>query len=164
MRKANFYLAYFRLTLLVKYVKFYLLKPQVKFFKINIDKNHTEKVFSTLPINSGLKVDIEGNEYKILECISQNKSKFNFVIIEFHSVELHNYEIIEFINDMNSDFQVAHTSFNNRISDTSRTPQTIEVTFCKKNDGNFGYIDRLPNAELDWHFPNRPIYEIEFNS
>jgi len=164
LRKANFYLAYFRLTLLARYVKFYLLTPQVKFFKVEIDKGRTEKVFSTLPINSGLKVDIEGSEYKILDVIALYKYKFNFIIIELHSVQLHKDKIIEFLNEMNNEFQVAHTSFNNRISDIQLTPQTIEVTFCKKNDGNFGYIDRLPNAELDWHFPNRPIYEIEFSS
>lgn len=164
LQRANFSVAQHRWILLIKYINFYLLKPYIKFYKIEIDKARARDIFLPLSFNCGLKVDIEGNEYKILECISQNKSKFNFIIIEFHSVELHNYEIIEFVNDMSSDFQVAHTSFNNRISDTSCTPQTIEVTFCKKNDGNFGYIDRLPNAELDWHFPNRPIYEIEFNS
>jgi hypothetical protein len=162
LRKANFYLAYFRLTLLVKYVKFYLLEPQVKFFKINIDKDRTEKVFSTLPINSGLKVDIEGSEYKILDVIALYKSNFNFIIIEFHSVQLHKVKIIKFLNNMSNEFQVAHTSFNNIISDVQLNPQTIEVTLCKTGKLLNSCIERLPNPKLDWHFPNRPIYELDF--
>jgi hypothetical protein len=164
LREANFYLAYFRLTLFFKYVKFYLLKPQVEFFKIEIDKDRTKKIFSTLPMNSGLKVDIEGSEYKILDVIALYKSKFNFIIIELHSVQLHKDKIIEFLNEMNNEFQVAHTSFNNRISDIQLTPQTVEITLCKTGNRLNSYIDRLPNTELDWHFPNRPIYELDFNS
>jgi hypothetical protein len=163
LKRANFSVAYHRLFLLFKYIYFYLLNPHIKFNKIEIDKDRASDVFLHLPLNCGLKIDIEGSEYQILDCITQNKSKFIFIIIEFHSVELHNNKIIEFISDMNSEFQVAHTSFNNRTSDVSCTPQTIEVTFCKKNNKDFGYIDRLPNTKLDWHFPNRPIYELEFS-
>jgi hypothetical protein len=162
LRKANFYLAYFRLTLLARYVKFYLLTPQVNFFSIEIDKNRTDKIFSTLPINSGLKVDIEGSEYKILDVIALYKSKFNFIIIELHSVQLHKVKIIEFLNDMSDEFQVAHTSFKNMISDVQINPQTIEVTLCKTDKLINSCIERLPNPKLDWHFPNRPIYEIDF--
>jgi hypothetical protein len=162
LRKADVYLAYFRITLLVKYVKFYLLKPEVKFFKIEIDKDRTEKVFSALPYNCGLKVDIEGSEYKILDVINLYKSNFNFIIIELHSIQLHKVKIIEFLNHMSDEFQVAHTSFNNMISNVQLNPQTIEVTLCKTGKFLNSYIERLPNPKLDWHFPNRPIYELDF--
>jgi hypothetical protein len=150
--------------LLIKYIKFYLLKPQVELFKIEIVEDRAEKIFAALSPNSGLKVDIEGGEYKILEMIALYKSKFNFVIIELHSVQLYKDRIIAFLNNMNDEFKVAHTSFNNRVSNIQVTPQTIEITLCKSGNLLNGYIDRLPNIELDWHFPNRPIYELDYNS
>ena len=134
----------------------------VKFVKVKIDKFNADSILSNLPQNSALKVDIEGGEYPILDIICANKSNLNFIIIEFHSIQLYETTLINFVKNLGSDFSVAHLSINNWSSEVNLLPQTIEVTFCrdiaKKND----FIDQLPNNELDWNFPNNAIYSIVY--
>ena len=151
-----------RLLLLIKFIDFYKLNPGVTFKKVFIDKLEAESICLNCPDNSGLKVDIEHNEYPILNTISENSSKFLFIIIEFHSVPTHEKQIIEFFNKINSEFYIAHLSLNNRCADIHASPQTIEVTFCRIREDFNGFVDSLPNADLDWHVPNRPIYRLDY--
>jgi hypothetical protein len=135
----------------------------MNFFKVKIDKFNAESILSSLPQNSALKVDIEGGEYPILNTICANKSNLNFIIIEFHFIQLHEATIINFIKNLGSEFFIAHLSINNWSSDVNLLPQTIEVTFCRGIAKNNDFVDKLPKNKLDWHFPNKPIYSLNYN-
>jgi hypothetical protein len=152
-----------RLILLAKFICFFSLSSNVKFFKIKIDESNVETILSDLPQSSAIKVDIEGGEYAILNTICANKSKFNFIVIEFHSIQLNEYNIIDFIKNLGIEFFIAHLSVNNRTADVNFLPQTIEVTFCSSNDKYNDFVDKIPNDELDWNFPNQPIYQLNYN-
>jgi hypothetical protein len=161
--KATIFLVLHRLILLLKFFKFYTLGSNTKFFKVKINKFNVDQILSNLPQNSALKVDIEGGEYQILDSISANKSKFNFVIIEFHSIQLNEVIINKFIKALNNEFFCAHLSFNNRLSDMHIFPQTIEVTLCRGEAKFNNFIRKIPNAKLDWHFPDKPIYVLNYD-
>jgi hypothetical protein len=152
-----------RLILLLKFVYFYSLSSKVKFFKVKIDEFNAEAILSDLPQNSAIKVDIEGGEYAILNTICTHKSKLNFIILEFHSIQLNEITILNFIKNLGSEFFIAHLSINNWNSDINLLPQTIEVTFCRGSAKYNDFVDKLPNDKLDWHFPNKPIYQLNYN-
>ena len=151
-----------RLVLLSKFISFYTFSLNVKFLKVKIDELNAETIFSDLPQNSAIKVDIEGGEYAILNTICANKSKFNFIIMEFHSIQLNQKIISDFIKNLDSHFFVAHLSMNNRTSDIDFLPNTIEVTLCSGITKYNEFIDELPNDKLDWNFPNKPIYQLNY--
>jgi hypothetical protein len=152
-----------RLILLLKFMYFYSLLPNMKFFKVKIEKFNSEKILSNLPQNSAMKVDIEGGEYSILNIICANKSKLNFIIIEFHSINYNINNIINFTKNLGSEFFIAHLSINNLTSDINLLPQTIEVTFCRASAKHDDFVDKIPNDKLDWNFPNKPIYQLHYN-
>jgi hypothetical protein len=156
-------LVFQRLIILSKFIYFYSLSSNNKFYKVKIDNFNAETILLTLPQNSAIKVDIEGGEYTILNTILRNKSKFNFIIIEFHSIQLYAPIIIDFIKTLDSNFFIAHLSFNNSNSAVNFLPQTIEVTFCRTSGKSIEFVSKLPNDKLDYHFPNQPIYDLYYN-
>ena len=121
----------------------------MKFFKVKIEKFNSEKILSNLPQNSAMKVDIEGGEYSILNIICANKSKLNFIIIEFHSINYNINNIINFTKNLDSEFFIAHLSINNLTSNINLLPQTIEVTFCRASAKHDDFVDKIPNDKLD---------------
>jgi hypothetical protein len=151
-----------RLVLLSKFISFYTFSSKVKFFKVKLDELNTETILSDLPQKSAIKVDIEGDEYAILNTICANKSKFNFIIMEFHSIQLNQKIISDFIKNLDSHFFVAHLSINNRTSDIDFLPNTIEVTLCSGTPKYSEFIDELPNDKLDWNFSNKPTYQLNY--
>lgn len=152
-----------RFFTLVRYCYFYPLRTNVKLFKVKIDQFNVDSVLQSLPWNSALKVDIEGDEYKILKAIIDHRSKYNFLIIEFHAVELNETSIIEFNKKISDSFVVAHLSLNNRMSDIDNFPQTMEVTYVRAESKPLDYVRELPNSKVDWHFPNRPVYVLKYS-
>ena len=74
-----------------------------------------------------LKVDIEGDEYKVLKEINKNFNKLNLVIIEFHNLKKNLKKIKDFINK--SKLRNIHINANNYGSvDNKGIPQVIEMT------------------------------------
>ena len=73
------------------------------------------------------KVDIEGDEYKVLKEINKNFNKLNLVIIEFHNLKKNLKKIKDFINK--SKLRNIHINANNYGSvDNKGIPQVIEMT------------------------------------
>lgn len=161
--KAGISVVFQRFFLLLKFIYFYSLLFDIKFIKVKIDKFNADSILSNLPQNSALKVDIEGGEYAILDTICTHKSKLNFIILEFHSIQLNEITILNFIKNLGSEFFIAHLSINNWSSDVNLLPQTIEVTFCRGSAKYNDFVDELPNDKLDWHFSNKPIYSLNYN-
>jgi len=75
-----------------------------------------------------LKIDIEGDEYKILNFINKEHSKINLLIIEFHNISKNISKIKKFLS--NSKFKIIHLHGNNYGgTDRFNNPNVIEVTF-----------------------------------
>ena len=74
-----------------------------------------------------LKIDIEGDEYKILKDINRNVDKINLVIIEFHNLQKNLKTIKNFIK--NTKLKNIHINANNYgMVDNLGIPQVIEMT------------------------------------
>ena len=74
-----------------------------------------------------LKVDIEGDEYKVLKEINKNFNKLNLVIIEFHNLQKNLKKIKDFMGK--SKLRNIHINANNYGKvDKYGIPQVIEMT------------------------------------
>jgi len=74
-----------------------------------------------------LKIDIEGDEYKVLSEVDKNFNKINLVIIEFHDLQKNLKKIKNFIKK--TKLKNIHINANNYgMVDVNGIPQVIEMT------------------------------------
>ena len=94
-----------------------------------------------------LKMDIEGEEIRLLEDIIKHKNKFSSIVMEVHNFDLHSAYFYDFAERLN--FEVIAVNVNNYGGYArSGLPKVIEITFsnikkkserrirvaCQKND------------------------------
>ena len=74
-----------------------------------------------------LKIDIEGDEYKVLDDIKKNSKKIVFLIIEFHDVDKNINKIKKFL--AKNDLKNIHIHANNyEGTDKNKNPKVIELS------------------------------------
>jgi hypothetical protein len=164
-RNSSLFRDYFRVYRTSMARRFHHIQKKVVPFSTNskeisladlINAIDSEKVF--------LKVDIEGDEYGILEQIIQFKAKLIGLIIEFHDTEKKNSLIDNFVKSIEEDLMLIHFHANNfsRLNEIG-LPDAIELSFANRNfSHSAGRITTLPNAILDApNAPNRVDYEID---
>lgn len=124
----------------------HIIKNEIKSSYINLKeilfKNHGKSFF--------LKIDIEGNEYRILQDIVENQNYLEGLVIEFHNSDLMEERILEFSEQLNLDLVHVHV---NNFGDINNKgfATTFEATYSprkyntkrEKNEFNF------PIKELD---------------
>ena len=113
-----------------------------------------------------LKVDIEGDEYKILNDIKKNSKKINFLIIEFHNLQKKLGKIKKFLKKL--DLKVIHIHANNYGGvDKHNNPKVIELSLIntrKIKIKNTFSKRKYPIINLDYkNFKRRDDIKIEFN-
>ena len=113
-----------------------------------------------------LKIDIEGDEYKILDTINKNSHKINFLIIEFHNIFSNINKIRKFLSK--SIFKVIHLHGNNYGGiDKNSNPNVIELSLInskkfKVNKDKSTY--KYPIEGLDYkNLKRREDLKITFN-
>ena len=114
----------------------------------------------------GLKVDIEGAEWEILNLIASNKDRFEFMLIEIHDFDSHVEQLREFLRDLSDQFVLAHLHANNFDSlGSNGFPKVFEITLLRKTNviTTGEQRKKLPIHELDVpNAKNRPDYLIKF--
>ena len=96
-----------------------------------------------------LKVDIEGNEYRILDAIVENQDGLECLAIEFHNIDLMEVHIRNFIKNFKLD--LVHVHVNNFGGCNSQGyAKVVEATFSKNT-----YNQKRSNEEKI--FPNPSI-------
>ena len=94
-----------------------------------------------------LKIDIEGDEYKILNDVIKNENKIICLIIEFHEVSKKLNEILKFKNELKN-LKLIHIHANNYAGiDENGDPNCIELTFLNSN--KFSVDEKKSNL----HYP-----------
>jgi len=162
---------------ILKYVKFlkFINNKKVNFFPLKVSKQIEEKnqidiesVFSKLDDsinNIGLKLDIEGDEYNILDDVMKNSKKVNFLIVEFHEIEKNQKTFIKIMKDLIINFDILHLHGNNHgFLLPDGFPNVLEISMVnKKNNLNYvNYPTSFPIKDLD--YPNNPFKpDIEIN-
>lgn len=162
----------YRLKLLAGYMRFFSFKKnhiRKKVVPINdatddsqdIDKvlNQVESVYKSLVV----KVDIEGDEYKIIDGILKHEKRISVLVIEFHSIP-NLFELFsESLNLIQERYKLVHCHFNNFAPISSMgIPHVAEMTFARSELVKTNELrSSLPVEYLD--APNsrkRPDYAI----
>ena len=104
-----------------------------------------------------LKIDIEGDEYKILNQIINSSEYLTGLVIEFHNVSKNIQQIEMFINKLPLELIYIHPNNAGEVNKYN-DPEIIEFSFSKfaLSDNN----DNFKKHKLD--FPNNP-YKREIN-
>ena len=114
----------------------------------------------------GLKVDIEGSEWEILNLIAVNKDRFQFLLIEIHDFDKHVEQLRDFLRDLSGQFVLAHLHANNFDTlGSNGFPKVFEITLLRSPGATnpSGYRSELPIPGLDVpNAKNRPDFFIKF--
>ena len=144
---------------------------KIVFYKRNIAPNNNIGFanlshFTENYNNIFLKMDIESHEYNWLLSLSNSQlNKFKQIVIEFHGINDDSWNVdlsnkIKCFEKLNETHYPIHIHGNNCGGITNNIPDTVEVTYVRKN-----YFEKepelnkqsLPIKNLD--FPNNPDFE-----
>ena len=112
-----------------------------------------------------LKIDIEGDEYAILEklCADFDLARITGIICEFHDINKRRDEFRKVLGSLKEHFWLIHTHMNN----DARTGEVLELAFENKNlasqaNSKQSKVD-YPRPGLDYAcHTNRPDFVIDF--
>jgi hypothetical protein len=113
-----------------------------------------------------LKIDIEGDEYKILDIINKESNKINFLIIELHKILPNFNKIKKFLS--RSNFKIIHLHGNNYGGiDKHGNPNVIEfslINYKKFKVNKNRSINEYPIDGLDYkNLKRREDLKVTFN-
>ena len=113
-----------------------------------------------------LKIDIEGDEYKILGAINKEQNKINLLVVEFHNISKNMGKIKKFLS--NSKFKIIHLHANNYGGvDKFKNPNVIEVTLLNSKKflvNKKKSTQKYPIIGLDFkNLKRREDIKIRFN-
>lgn len=157
-----------RFSRLNQYFKFWYRSGLNRHHQVQITQEVFRDLLSEYPADSriGLKVDIEGSEWEILESISQEKQQFEFILLEIHNFDQHEAELKKFLNEVQDCFVLSHLHANNFESlGSNGFPKVFEITLLKKSEttSSLEYRQELPVDGLDSpNAKNRPDFHISF--
>ena len=154
----------------------FINKDNVKFFSKKIgnkiaNKNeiNLKRIFDLQKINNNeninLKIDIEGDEYKIIDDILIYQNQISQIVMEFHDMHIKKKEFFESVKKLQKFFTIIHLHANNynKCNDDG-FPINVEITFCKNE-----YISQTEKRSYDFPIknldhPNNPnLADIEIN-
>lgn len=103
--------------------------------------------------NMILKIDIEGGEYETLQNLDKDKLlKFSQIGAEFHNLLTEPWKYIELLNRLNQHFYITHLHANNIGHIHEGIPDTIEISFIRKDLVKKPIFDNssCPDPKLDF--------------
>ena len=108
-----------------------------------------------------LKIDIEGEEYSLLDSLIRYQYRFTSLVIEFHNLDKNNYQILEeFIQKFNLTLSHTHINIAGGFNDDGM-PKVIELTFVK-NLIKEKKVEKLPHLlDMDT-YPTDIKHEVIF--
>lgn len=148
-----------------------IFSGNLQFVKKHIGLTSNDKVQSLEELlqddkRYGIKLDVEGTEYELLDLLVKKLPVIELLLIEFHNIEEHAHEILPFLRGVSATHYVQHTHGNNYAALNSfGFPDSIEVTIAPKDDTlkSSAVADSYPLKGLD--FPNdrkKPDYPLVF--
>ena len=153
------------------YLRFFKKHNNHHILKIGSENIHNKEITINKVLkaheNVILKVDIEGDEYKILDQILDNSNKINTLIIEFHDIHKDIDRIEEFINK-SKELRLIHIHANNFAgSNKDGDPNVIELTFTNTNKNELSLVKTnksFPINGLDYKNTHRKQdFLLKFN-
>jgi hypothetical protein len=126
---------------------------------IGLESNSEVQAFGALFTQSsgyGVKLDVEGTEYDLLETIIDKLDKIELLLIEFHNVEENIDAIVPFLKATRATHYVQHVHGNNydRVNSFGFL-NSIELTIARKDSGyQPDLAKQLSYPVKDLDFPN----------
>jgi hypothetical protein len=157
-----------RCNRLQDYNFFWRKNPRNYHHRLQISESSFRKLLLECPSNLllGLKIDIEGSEWQILDLIVANQTRFEFFLLEVHDFDLHVDQLREFLTQISDRFVLAHLHANNFENlGSNGFPRVFEITLLKSPGATnpAGYRSELPIPGLDVpNAKNRPDFLIKF--
>jgi hypothetical protein len=151
-----------------EYFVFWVKNSQNKHHQIRINEASLSTALSRFKRSDliGLKVDIEGSEWEILNLIAGSKDRFEFLLIEIHDFDKHVEQLRDFLSELSGQFVLAHLHANNfETLGSNGFPKVFEITLLRPLGTSIsaGYRSELPIPGLDApNAKNRQDYLIEF--
>lgn len=112
-----------------------------------------------------LKIDIEGNEFKIIDDIVKHSAKIVGMAIEFHNTGPLRSAFKQAITSLQEKFDLVHLHANNYGPvGSDNLPEALEITFAiKPQNESRDKRESLPLPLLDSpNNPQKPDYQIRF--
>jgi hypothetical protein len=150
------------------YFLFWMMNSRNKHHQIRIDEASLSAALSRYKNSDliGLKVDIEGSEWDILNLIAVNKDRFQFLLIEIHDFDKHVEQLQDFLRELSGQFVLAHLHANNfETLGSNGFPKVFEITLLRSRGTSIstGYRSELPIPGLDVpNAKNRQDFLIKF--
>lgn len=157
-----------RFIRLYQYIEFWNRPSLNRHHRVRITRDTFKEILSDYPVASqiGLKVDIEGSEWEILELIAEAKDKIAFILIEIHNFDRHEFELRNFLTVIKDSFEISHLHANNfEPVGHNGFPKVFEITLLKRHESTVWteYRQQLPVEDLDVpNSKNRPDFQISF--
>jgi hypothetical protein len=157
-----------RANRLKDYFFFWVINSRTKHHHIRIDAVSLSAALSRYKNSDliGLKVDIEGSEWEILDIIAGNKDRFKFLLIEIHDFDKHVEQLRDFLSELSGQFVLAHLHANNfETLGINGFPKVFEITLLRSPGTSFSadYRSELPIPGLDVpNAKNRQDFLIKF--
>jgi len=133
--------------------------------KIDINLND---IFGRIKSDKNLlKLDIEGDEYSIINQINQNSSNIKMLIIEFHFIGSKQNLFINSVKKLLDNFDIIHIHANNyfNLKKNDTFFEVLEITFVNKEINKYkkNFTYNFPLKDLDFEcFPDRKKIEFSF--
>ena len=122
----------------IQFLFFFELKPNISFFKKGISNNKAGflklcDIFknNNLKENVILSIDIEGDEYSIIDDLVNYSDRIDSVSLEFHNICSKSELFFDSINTLNKNYKIVHIHFNNYtpICKNLKISDCLEITF-----------------------------------
>jgi len=170
----NFKAINYRLLVLARYlIEFKLLRW--KHVKKQITREHSDlkrtnlvEVAEQLQQSTlALKIDIEGDEYVVIDQIISLSSRIPLLVIEFHETESMRASFREALEKLANEYKIVHAHCNNFTGLSSDgIPLTVELTFLHSDFVlTTQRVNSIPRRDFDSpSSPDRPDITLEFKS
>jgi hypothetical protein len=157
-----------RFSRLSNYFSFWYRNPRNTHHQVRISRETFDQALSRIPTDSvvGLKIDIEGSEWEILEQIIKHQSRFGFILIEIHDFDLHVQQLKNFLDQLSGRLVLSHLHANNFEGlGQNGFPKVFEITLLRDPAmlSPREYRNELPLEGMDApNAKNRPDFVINF--
>jgi hypothetical protein len=161
-KKISLSTTYYFLKLLINYLNTFIFERNTHVRKKLVSASTKESkdeitLDECLSMTDGtkilLKIDIEGDEYEIIEDVCRYSDIIELLIIEFHQTEIMQLEFSNAISVLKKSFHLAHIHGNNfDYVSANGIPNVIECTFVNRKIfmGEYEKIRNLPIPKIDY--------------
>ncbi len=135
-------------------------------FKEEVNLSSIDKIFSRVNADKiFLKMDIEGEEYNVLQKILEYRN-ITGMVVEFHRYDQRKEDLLKIVSQIQHQFNIVHIHVNNGALRFGKEPRAIEITFENKklSENPVHFKHDYPIAELDKpNNPNLDDFKLSFS-